>query len=115
MDGSDFVQNGNNKKEADEAKKPSEPKTGIDYLKSYPNPFFSSTNIEFQVWDNVQVQLQVVDISGKVINDLYNATVENGTINTVEFNAGQLPGGIYFIRMITPDEVKVMQVMHSRN
>ncbi|HSD62184.1 MAG TPA: T9SS type A sorting domain-containing protein [Ignavibacteriaceae bacterium] len=61
---------------------------------NYPNPFNPTTNIEFNVGQTSQVTLKVYDILGKETASLLNEYKNAGTY-TVEFNASNLPSGIY--------------------
>jgi hypothetical protein len=66
---------------------------------NYPNPFNPTTKIKFSVpagtRDRVSVQIIVYGVLGNKITTLVTEEKEPG-IYEVEFNAGELPSGIYF-------------------
>ncbi len=66
-----------------------------------PNPFNSSTSISFILNRETEVQLYVMDLTGKQL-----AVIENGTLApnsyTRNWDAGNLPVGIYLVELKTP-------------
>ena len=62
---------------------------------NYPNPFNPSTKIEYSIKESGHVKLKVYDILGREVEVLVNEYKSAGNY-TVEFNAQNLPSGIYF-------------------
>ncbi|MFQ5453487.1 MAG: T9SS type A sorting domain-containing protein, partial [Candidatus Zixiibacteriota bacterium] len=69
---------------------------------NYPNPFNPSTIIEFALPKSGPVKLEVYNILGQTVNTLIDKTLGAGK-HQVEFNASELPSGIYFYRLIHQD------------
>jgi len=65
---------------------------------NYPNPFNPSTTISYSLAQSGFVQLKVYDILGEEVSTLVNKVQSSGNYN-VEFNANELPSGIYFYRL----------------
>ncbi len=65
---------------------------------NYPNPFNPSTTIRFSLPKSQEVTLRVFDISGKEVALLISGKVTGGN-NSIKFNAGNLPSGIYIYRL----------------
>ena len=70
---------------------------------NYPNPFNPTTRIEFNIPasarnENIRSLLKVYDILGNEIVTLLNKELSSGEY-IVEFNAGDLPSGIYFYKI----------------
>lgn len=65
---------------------------------AYPNPFNPSTMISYSLRDEGRVSIKVYDILGSEVATLVNETKPAGTYE-VEFNASQLPSGVYIYRM----------------
>jgi len=65
---------------------------------NYPNPFNPVTRIKFSLPEQQLVQIEVFDATGKSIYDLLNKTM-TAVNHQVEFNAENLPSGIYFYRI----------------
>ncbi len=67
---------------------------------NYPNPFNPTTKIFFDIDKPGFVKLSVSDITGKEVVELVNASMNTGSYE-VNFNAENLPGGVYFYRLET--------------
>ncbi len=65
---------------------------------NYPNPFNPSTMISYSLRDEGRVSIKVYDILGSEVATLVKETKPAGTYE-VEFNASQLPSGVYIYRM----------------
>lgn len=66
-------------------------------FKTYPNPFKDNVNIEFFTDNMLETQVQVIDLSGKIILD-QKYTTELGS-NALEIDLSHQPEGIYIIRI----------------
>jgi hypothetical protein len=67
-------------------------------LQNYPNPFNPSTRIEYAVSEPALVQLKVFSITGDLIKTLVNEHKDAGYFS-VEFNASEIPSGVYFYEL----------------
>jgi hypothetical protein len=65
---------------------------------NYPNPFNPSTRINYSVPVSGLVQLQIFDITGRLISTIVNE-VKNPGSYMIEFNATTLSSGTYFYRL----------------
>jgi hypothetical protein len=71
-------------------------------FQNYPNPFNPTTKIIYSVPQSSEVIVKVFDILGNEIVTLVNEEKPIGTY-TVDFNASNLPSGIYFYQLQTPN------------
>lgn len=67
---------------------------------AYPNPFNSATIIRYYIPSTTHVKFALFEINGKEISVLQQGINQAG-FNTIEFNSGSLPSGIYILRMNT--------------
>ncbi|RPI18415.1 MAG: T9SS C-terminal target domain-containing protein [Ignavibacteriae bacterium] len=72
--------------------------TGYSLSDAYPNPFNPSTVIRFTIPSKQYVKLEVFNILGELVSVILDKEV-NGGENSVTFNAGNLPSGIYFYKL----------------
>jgi hypothetical protein len=66
---------------------------------NYPNPFNPSTVISFTVAEEGVANLRVYNISGELVASLFNENAKTGQNYNIQFNASNLPSGIYFYRL----------------
>ncbi len=67
---------------------------------NYPNPFNPSTRIQFDLPENAQVQIQIVDMLGRKVITLPAQEFEAGANRSAELNAGSLASGTYLYRIM---------------
>ncbi|CAN5919584.1 hypothetical protein BH24BAC1_BH24BAC1_37580 [soil metagenome] len=76
---------------------PDQMETGV---KAYPNPFTNAVRIDFTSATSGKVTLVIYDGLGRKVSTLFEGDTEAGVVKTVEFNAGNLPRGIYMYRLV---------------
>ncbi|MEJ2543486.1 MAG: T9SS type A sorting domain-containing protein [Calditrichaceae bacterium] len=72
--------------------------TEYSLSQNYPNPFNPTTTINFALPKSGLTKIIVYDLLGRKIQTLINKKVEVG-YHSVNFDASDLPGGIYFYRI----------------
>ncbi len=77
---------------------------------NYPNPFNPATKMKYQVSRSELVSLKVYDILGREVATLVNEEKPVGSF-VVEFNASNLPSGIYFYTLKAGDFVKTKKMI----
>ncbi|NWG28709.1 MAG: T9SS type A sorting domain-containing protein [Ignavibacteriaceae bacterium] len=84
----------------------------IEYSLSqnYPNPFNPTTTIDYSIKLAGDVTLKVYDILGTEVASLVNEVKEPGNYS-VEFNAANLPSGIYVYRLTTGNFVDTKKLI----
>ena len=65
---------------------------------NYPNPFNPATTIDFGVPEKSNVRISVLNTIGKQVALILNEEIEAG-YHQVEFNASNLPSGVYFYQL----------------
>lgn len=63
---------------------------------NFPNPFNPVTKIRFSVPKAANITLEVFDVTGKLIATLARNEAVTAGVKEVEFNAVNLPSGVYF-------------------
>jgi len=77
---------------------------------NYPNPFNPSTRITFSVANPDMVTLKVFSVLGKEVATLVNERMNTGTYE-VDFNAADLPSGVYFYQITTGNNSVTKKMM----
>jgi hypothetical protein len=86
--------------------------TSYSLSQNYPNPFNPSTTIRYEIPKSGFVKLAVYDALGRELEMLVNEKQSAGTYE-VNFNAFQIPSGIYFYKLTTDNfnDVKRMVLL----
>jgi hypothetical protein len=74
----------------------------IAELNNYPNPFSSSTTIEFTTVKSTGVQICIFDQSGRCIETIEHKNAGPG-VTRITWNAAGKPAGVYRCRIRTPE------------
>lgn len=77
---------------------------------NYPNPFNPSASIKYQIPEMSFVTVKVYDVLGNEISTLVNEEKQMGRYE-VEFNAVNLPSGVYFYRLQAGDFIETKKMI----
>ncbi len=77
---------------------------------NYPNPFNPSTTINYQLPQSSFVTLKVYNVLGREVATLVNEVKSAGTYS-LNFNAAQLPSGVYYCAMQAGSYYKVNKMI----
>lgn len=69
---------------------------------NYPNPFNPTTKIGFQLPKQTYVKISIINSLGEIVKTIVNELKQAGIYN-IEFNGVDLPSGIYFYQISTPE------------
>jgi len=87
--------------------------TTIELIGNSPNPFATSTEVYFRTFEPTQLRLSVWSVSGHLIEVLASDTRDSG-LHRIPFEAGDLPSGIYFLRLETNEGVQTRKMIVRR-
>jgi hypothetical protein len=89
-----------------------ENKIATDYnlYQNFPNPFNPATRIKFEIPNITLVSLKIFDVLGNEVGILVNREMEAGSYE-VEFDAVNLPSGIYFYKLQTNTFVQTKKMV----
>ncbi|MHA2101535.1 MAG: T9SS type A sorting domain-containing protein, partial [Candidatus Kariarchaeaceae archaeon] len=77
---------------------------------NYPNPFNPSTTINYQIPELSFITLKIYDVLGSEVATLVNEEKPIGSYK-VEFDATNLPSGIYFYQLQTPNFIQTKKMI----
>ena len=86
-----------------------------DYALSpvYPNPFNPSATVRFDVPEVSRVELQVYDVTGKLVETLLNEMMTAGQ-HQYTWQPEELATGTYFLRLITANQTFTQKVTYVK-
>lgn len=79
---------------------------------AFPNPAVESTTIEIQVPQKEQALVQLIDLSGKLIREVYAAELARGTFRQA-VDLTDLPSGLYLIVIRSKDFRETVRVVKN--
>jgi len=90
----------------------------FEILPNYPNPFNNNTIIPFNLPYNSMVKIDIVDISGKLINSLFREFTSMGS-HKINWDGTDkysrfVSSGIYFVSMEAGGKVIVRKIMYIK-
>ncbi len=80
---------------------------------NYPNPFNPITSIYVDVITAENYEINVYDLVGNMVAQLHKGYLSEG-LHTFEFNASNLPSGIYFYEVISPKSHAVKKMILAK-
>ena len=78
-----------------------------------PNPFNPTTQISYTIPIRTQVTLKVYNLLGQVVTTLVDGVQSPGE-HTVRWEAGSVPSGIYFYRIVSGVYSRTMKMVVMR-
>jgi flagellar hook assembly protein FlgD len=84
--------------------------TEVTLNNAYPNPFNPITNISFSLPIKMHVELNILDIQGKIVKKVLSGTFNQG-LNNVQIDGQSLSSGLYFIQLVAGAEVEYSKVL----
>jgi len=74
--------------------------SSVELMQNYPNPFNPTTTISFNLSKRTFVTLKVFDVLGKEVATIISEVMPAGNYSR-QWNAENIPGGVYFYRLQT--------------
>ncbi|MBS1687194.1 MAG: T9SS type A sorting domain-containing protein [Bacteroidetes bacterium] len=75
-------------------------KGGLTFSGAYPNPSIDNTNIKFSLTKNADVTVQIMDMSGRVLNTIQQKGLGNGE-HTIQVSTANMAAGNYLYTVTT--------------
>ena len=82
----------------------------FDLRPAYPNPFNPSTKLSFSIDTPSEIQLEIYDVSGKLVNAIAEGFYQSG-LHMIEWNASGLASGMYFVNLVKGSEMRTQKIM----
>lgn len=79
-------------------------------LEVFPNPLNNQATIQYQLERNSTLQIDLLDVQGKVVRPVFVGHVEAGTFQ-VTLNRDQLASGVYLLQLISDEGIMTKKVV----
>jgi hypothetical protein len=79
-----------------------------------PNPANANSQISFMSQNEGRLSLQIMDMTGRIIADLFNSDVEAGVVYKTDFDASTLPAGVYMVRLNSGTETDIDRIQIAK-
>jgi len=84
-----------------------------EQLRIYPNPFVTSTRLEYFLSQSSGVLIEIHDINGKLIRGLPDE-IQSAGKHSVEIDGSKLQAGVYYCRLITNNRLITKKIIKIR-
>lgn len=81
-----------------------------DLYFAHPNPFSNRTKIDIELSTTSNLKMSIYDFSGKAIDEIFNGLLYKGS-HSFEWQANNLKSGIYFCKIDTDHNSKVIPLV----
>jgi SprB repeat/Secretion system C-terminal sorting domain len=78
---------------------------------SYPNPFKDEAKIQYTLNYDSKVNIEVYNISGQLVDNIFNGYASANQNYIVVFNAETYKAGVYFVKLVTEQKTQTTKVM----
>lgn len=68
-------------------------------IKLYPNPANSDTKLYLELNNSYNVSIQIIDLNGRLVNDVFNNKMSVGSYNIDINNLDNLATGVYYVKV----------------
>jgi hypothetical protein len=86
-------------------------KTPIAISSLVPNPTADFAEMRFTVNEPMRIRADLTDMSGELINQLFDGSVQPGSTYTIDLNVGSLANGMYQVRLVSNNYLTVRKLL----
>ena len=79
----------------------------------YPNPFNPTTSINYNVNKFSKVNINIYDVTGKLVSILENSYKPVGN-HSIVWEASSLPSGVYFVNLSINSHTETIKIMLTK-
>ena len=82
-------------------------------VNNYPNPFNTSTKINYTLKMNTEISLEIYNLKGQLVEILLEGSNQAGD-HTIEWDCQNVPSGVYFLKMKASSEESIRKLILLR-
>jgi len=83
-------------------------------ITSFPNPTKDISTVSFTTGTAGLASVEVYDMSGRMVESIFQQVTETDQEYRVDFSGGQLPNGVYIFRLTTESDVVIEKFMIAK-
>jgi|GEM_PF-1081387 len=83
-------------------------------INCYPNPCIDKATFSFTLDEDNTARIDIYDLSGKLIQTIFNSKVKKGEETKAEFNGESLPSSTYIYKLSTSKSSKIGKLILSK-
>ena len=80
------------------------------HLRSFPNPFNSSTTLSFNIKISAHIKLKIFDLLGREVKALFDGNLDSGD-KYFKWNASAVPSGIYIVQLSSHNQCETIKII----
>jgi hypothetical protein len=85
----------------------------FEILTAYPNPFNPSVNIDYVMNESQFVEINIVNLEGKII-DVLESSFKTEGIHSIVWNPINISSGVYFLNISSENKIQTQKLMFMK-
>ena len=81
-------------------------------VRSVPNPFSSTTTLEFYLSETKNISIAISDVMGRIAKTIQTKYIQQGN-NKIEINLSELNSGIYFCKINSTENNQTIKLIKN--
>lgn len=77
----------------------------------FPNPVLQTATISYQLTERSDVNISVIDATGKTVTVVLNKKDEDAGLHRISFDGSKLTSGIYFCRIVMGNKTETIKIV----
>lgn len=83
----------------------------IKNISIYPNPFSDQLQISYELYDNTNTTINIIDLNGQIIHSFSQESMNAGTYDYTWNVDNNLQNGVYFAQIITDEQISTQKII----
>jgi len=85
----------------------------FEILTAYPNPFNPSVNIDYVMNESQFVEINIVNLEGKII-DVLDSSFKTKGAHSIVWNPINISSGVYFLNISSGNKIQTQKLMFMK-
>jgi len=85
----------------------------VSLKQNYPNPFNPTTTIDYYLSNPGNVNINIYDIHGKLVDNLLNENKSAGN-HSIKWSPTNISSGLYFVKLFQNNSINQIKIMYAK-